>query len=224
MFQGNPLIFAGKWREYQKVLNQAIAMVEKDLPDVAADYASQIALNSAALGKCKEALDYQNLALKYERGQAVLQDASVTFALCGGETEKIISELKEKYPNNTVVNKMWLPIANAALTLKNSPEKTLEFLETTRSYEGGTYFWDNYLRGSAYLKLKKNELAIAEFQKIVQNRGWSTHSPLFALAHRQLSEAYAMQNNAENTKKYSDKFAELWKNADADLPILKDKK
>ncbi|NJM53496.1 MAG: hypothetical protein HC846_08990 [Blastocatellia bacterium] len=157
MIQGNPLIFAGKWREYQKVLNQAIAMIEKDLPDVAADYASQVAVNSAALGKCKEAIDYQNRALKYERGQAVMQDASLTFALCDGDTEKIISELKQKYPQNTVVNKMWLPIANAALALKDSPEKTLEFLEITRQYEGGTYFWDNYLRGQAYLKLKKND-------------------------------------------------------------------
>lgn len=221
MVQGNPLIFAGKWREYQKVLNQAISMVEKDLPDVAADYASQVAVNSAALGKCKEALDYQNRALKYEKGQAVMQDATLTFALCGGEAEKIINELKQKYPNNTVVNKMWLPIANAALALKDSPEKTLEFLETTRSYEGGTYFWDSYLRGQAYLKLKKNDLAIAEFQKIIQNRGWATQSPLFALAHRELSRVYTAQNDTENAKKYLEQFLSLWKNADADLPVLK---
>lgn len=223
LMKGNPLIFAGKWHEYQKAMDQAIAEGEKVGPDVAADYASQIAVNSATLGKCKEAQDYENKALKFDRGQAILQDAALTFAVCGGDTEKVINELKERYPNNTVVNKMWLPIANAAIAYKDSPEKSLEILETTRPYEGGTYFWDNYLRGRAYLKLKKTDLAIAEFRKVLQNRGWATQSPLFALAHLELSNAYSMQNDSENTSKYLAEFKSLWKNADPDLPVLKAK-
>lgn len=223
MLSGNPLIFAGKWREYQKVLNQAIVEGEKVGNDVAADYASQVAVNSAALDKCKEAQDYQNKALNFDRGQAILQDAALTFALCNGDAEKIISELKEKYPNNTVVQKMWLPIANAAVALKDSPEKTIEFLEINRSYEGGTYFWDNYLRGKAYSKLIKYDLAIAEFQKIIQNRGWATQSPLFALAHLEVSRAYVAKNDKETAKKYSEQFSVLWKDADKDLPILSNK-
>ena len=74
---------------------------------------------------------------------------------------------------------------------------------------------------AAKARLKKNELAIAEFQKIIQNRGWATQSPLFALAHRDLSLAYSAQNNSENAKKYAEQFAALWKNADSDLPVLK---
>lgn len=224
LLQGNPLIFAGKWREYQKIMNQAIIEGEKVGSDLAADYASQVAVNAAALGKCKESQDYENRALKYERSQAVMQDAALSFALCGENAEQIIAELKQKYPENTVVNKMWLPIADAANVLKDSPEKSIEFLEATRPYEGGTYFWDNYLRGQAYFKLKKNDLAIAEFQKIIQNRGWATQSPLFALAHLQLSKVYQAQNDTENAKKYSDLFGELWKNADQDLPVLKERK
>lgn len=223
LMQGNPLIFAGKWREYQKVVEQSISLVEKEMPDLAADYASQIAVNAAVLGKCKEAQNYQNKALKFDWGQAILQDASVTFGLCDVNSEKIVSELKEKYSQNTVVNKMWLPIANAAIALNDSPEKSIEFLEAARLYEGGSYFWDNYLRGQAYFKLKKNDLAITEFQKIIQNRGWATQSPLFALAHLQLSKIYQAQNDTENAKKYSEKFTELWKNADKDLPVLKNK-
>jgi tetratricopeptide (TPR) repeat protein len=220
LIEGNPLIFAGRWREYRQSLDQAVALTEKEMPDVAADYASQVALNSAALGKCNEAKDYQNRALKYDRGLAVMQDAAVTFALCGGEAEKIITELKGKNPSNTVVNKMWLPVANAALAMKTSPERALEFLETTRAFEGGTYFWDNYLRGQAYLKLNKFELAVAEFEKIIRNRGWATQSPLFPLAYRELSRAYAEQNDAERAGKYQEIFVTLWKNADSDLPIL----
>jgi len=220
LIEGNPLIFAGRWREYRQSMDRAVALTEKEMPDVAADYASQVALNSAALGKCNEAKDYQNRALKYDRGLAVMQDAAVTFALCGGEAEKIISELQDKNPNNTVVNKMWLPIANAALVMKNSPEKSLDFLETTRAFEGGTYFWDTYLRGQAYLKLNKFDLAAAEFEKIIRNRGWATQSPLFPLAYRELSRIYTAQNDTERGRKYEEIFLNLWKNADPDLPVL----
>lgn len=221
LLQGNQLIFAGKWREYVKILDKAIAEGEKVSPEVAADYTSQVAVNSAVLGKCKEAQNYAQRALNYKKGQAILQDVALTFALCKGNAEPVINELKKKYPNNTVVNKMWLPIINGAINLSDAPEKTIEFLETTRPYEGGTYMWDNYLRGKAYLQLKKNELAIAEFNKIIQNRGWAVQSPLFALAHREISAAYSIQNDQENSKKYADQFAALWKNADNDLSIFK---
>lgn len=223
LLQGNVLISQGKWREYEKVMNQAIAEGEKVGADVAADYASQVAVNAVSIGNCKTAQKFENKALKFDQGRAVLQDAALTFSLCGGDADKIISELKEKYPNNTEVQKMWLPIANAALSLKDSPEKTLDFLETTRTYEGGTYFWCNYLRGKAYLKLRKNDLALGEFQKITQNRGWSTHSPLFALAHLELSRLYEAQNDAENSRKFADQFAVMWKSADDDLPIFRDR-
>ena len=58
---------------------------------------------------------------------------------------------------------------------------------------------------------------------IIQNRGWAAQSPLFALAHLKLSRAYAMQNDSENSKKYADQFALFWKNADNDLPVIKEK-
>lgn len=217
LMQGNTLISAGKWKEYTKVLNQAIGNVEKDMPEVAADYAAQVAVNAAALNKCAEAKNWADRALKYDKEQAILTDAAFSYTLCGENAEPIITELKTKYPKNTLVNSIWLPLIRAAAELEVSPERTVEILEINRRFEGASYFWDNYLRGKAYLKAKRNELAAAEFEKILQNRGWAIQSPLYALAHFELSKIYALRADNENAEKHLKIFRALWKNADAEI-------
>lgn len=220
MLAGNPAIFGGRFSEYARLLNQAIGKAEKDAPDIAADYAAQAAVNAAALEKCAEAKTFAERALKFDRGQAILTDAAFALALCGNgaAAEPLIAELKEKYPKNTVVNSIWLPLIRAAAESGTSPERALETLEINRQFEGASYFWDNYLRGKIYLKLNKPEQAAAEFQKIAQNRGWAVHSPLFALAHGELARIFELQTDAENARKYSEIFAAFWKDADTDLP------
>ena len=50
------------------------------------------------------------------------------------------------------------------------------------------------------------------------------NSPLFPLAHLQLARAYALQGDTAKARtKYQDFFA-LWKDADPDIPILKQAK
>jgi hypothetical protein len=123
--------------------------------------------------------------LKLDRGQQTLTDA--TFALCGGQTEPLIAELKQRFPKNTVVNSLWLPIIRAATEMETAPDRALELLEINCQFEGATYFWGNYLRGKIYAKLGQNDSAASEFQKIIKNRGWAPQSPLFALAHLELA-------------------------------------
>lgn len=225
LMQGNPLIYAGKWREYVRVLNQAIDEAAKaEMPEVAADYAAQVAVNAAALGKCSEAKIYAERALKFDREQAILTDAAFSLTLCGENAAPVIAELKEKYPKNTLVNSIWLPIIRAAAELETSPERAVETLEINRRFEGASYFWDNYLRGKAYLKLKKPDEAAAEFQKILQNRGWAVQSPLNALAQMELARAFSMQADNRNAQKYLEAFGVMWKNADAEIQALKDAK
>lgn len=219
LLQGTPLIYAGKAREYEKAINLAVNKAnEMKMPDAAADYAVQTAVNLAALGKCKEAQNWTERALKLDREQQTLTDATLVTALCHtGQAESFIAELKERFPKYTVVNSLWLPIIRAAIEMKDAPERALESLEINRQFEGATYFWDNYLRGKIYLKLNKPDLAVSEFQKILNNRGWSAQSPLHALAHLEISRACEMQNNTENAKKYREEFNRIWKDADADL-------
>ena len=81
-----------------------------------------------------------------------------------------------------------------------------------------------YARGLIYLRERQSRQAIAEFQKIIDHRNVSATAPEHSLAHLQLARAYALQDDTVKARTaYQDFFAD-WKDADADLPLLKDAK
>ena len=81
-----------------------------------------------------------------------------------------------------------------------------------------------YVRGKAYLAAKKGEAAALEFQKILDHPGAVRSEPIGALAHLQLGRAYVQAGDILRAgNAYKDFFA-LWKDADPDLPILKQAK
>ncbi len=83
-----------------------------------------------------------------------------------------------------------------------------------------------YVRGEAYLASKRGSEAGAEFQKILDHRGivLIMNSPIGALAHPQLGRGYAMQGDAAKAKIAYQDFLTLWKDADPDIPVLKQAK
>jgi len=94
------------------------------------------------------------------------------------------------------------------------------FLQSVSRYESASYFFQNYLRGQIYLSEQKGAEAAAEFQKILDHRGWSPTSVMYVPAHLWLARAAVIQGDqAKARKSYQDFFA-LWKDADADLPVL----
>ena len=216
--RANQIFFTGKINEYEKTIAQAVAADEKEMPDAAADTAVQTATRFAALGDCDKAESWANRALKLDRGQQILTDATLAFAVCGNaQTEADIAELKQRFPKNTVVNSIWLPIIRAALETNSAPDRALESLEINRQFEGAANFWDNYLRGKIYLKLNQTDQAETEFQKIVNNRGWAVSSPLYILANRELADIYKVKNDAENFDKFSAPFSDFRKNYGAKI-------
>ena len=62
--------------------------------------------------------------------------------------------------------------------------------------------------------------AAAEFQTILNHRGWSPISALYPLAHLGLARAAVLQGDAAQARKSYQDFFALWKDADADLPAL----
>jgi hypothetical protein len=81
-----------------------------------------------------------------------------------------------------------------------------------------------YVRGQAYLAVHNGNAAAAEFQKFLDHRGIVVNFPLGALAHLQLGRAYAMSGDAAKSKAAYQDFFTLWKDADPDVPILKEAK
>jgi len=80
------------------------------------------------------------------------------------------------------------------------------------------------VRGQAYLLAHNGAAAAAEFQKLLRYRGLVSNSPTGALVHLQLGRAYALQGDTEKARTTYQDFLALWKNADPDIPILKQAK
>src|SRR4029077_6825385 len=97
-------------------------------------------------------------------------------------------------------------------------ELSSEFL-----YPGATMY-PVYLRGMASLALHQAHEAAAEFQKFINHRGVIVNCPLGALAHLQLGRAYSMGGEMTKAKFAYQDFLTLWKDADPDIPILKEAK
>ena len=83
-----------------------------------------------------------------------------------------------------------------------------------------SFYYQNYLRGQAYLGARKGAEAAREFQTILDHRGWNPMSLLYPLAHLGLARAASVQGDAAKAKQHYDEFFRLWKEADADLPVL----
>jgi eukaryotic-like serine/threonine-protein kinase len=77
------------------------------------------------------------------------------------------------------------------------------------------------VRGEAYLAARQGREAAAEFQKILGHRGIVLNSAIGALAHVGLARAYLFQGDTAKAKAAYDDFLALWKDADSDIPILK---
>ena len=77
-----------------------------------------------------------------------------------------------------------------------------------------------YARGLAYLQMKSGRDAAAEFQKIIDHRGLAALTPLYPLSHLGLARAYALAGDLPQARKSYDRFFEIWKDADPDIPIL----
>jgi tetratricopeptide (TPR) repeat protein len=211
----------GQRSESHKFFQQAAESARRlGLGNAASEFDEADALDDALLGNCQTAR---------RLGRPVL-----ALAMCGdaAPAEKLAAETSKLYPNGTLWNAVQLPEIHAAIALsRNEPAKSVELLASASPYERA-YLSAIYLRGAAYLRLNKGAEAAAEFQKIVDHKGanWGSlwehpyWGQFYALSYLGVARGSALAgDNAKAKKAYQD-FLELWKDADPDVPILKQAK
>ena len=168
-------------------------------------------------GRLKTVLKTQTKkALDLRRNQDIASRAAMALAAAGqsGEATALIDELHAERPKDTLLNELWLPLARAAGLLYNGKAKeAIHELEPTERLEKAADFYPQYLRGLAYMHLGKPRATIREFDKILDHRGEAPLSSIYPLA--QLAKARASKDKAEY-----EKFFEMWKDADSDMPAL----
>ncbi len=76
----------------------------------------------------------------------------------------------------------------------------------------------------AYLRLRKGRDAVTEFQAVLDHRGVSPMATAWVLSQLGLARAYAMSWDTDMARAAYQDFLTLWKDADPDLPILKQAK
>ena len=131
---------------------------------------------------------------------------------------------------NTIRNRYWLPTIKAAIKLTEANSAgAVSQLESTLGYELADGYpldplYPAYVRGQAYLLSRDGVSAAVEFQKILDHRGLVGNSVIGALALLQLGRAYVLSGDRSKAKAAYQDFLTLWKDADPDIPILKEAK
>jgi eukaryotic-like serine/threonine-protein kinase len=126
------------------------------------------------------------------------------------------------------------PTIRAGISInRGKPAQAVGLLRAANFYELGAplpevnfggFLYPAYVRGQAYLLLHQGKEAAAEFQKFLDHRGVVANCPLGALAHLQIGRAYALQGDTAKAKAAYQDFLTLWKDADPDIPVLKQAK
>ena len=180
----------------------------------------------AQLGEAAAAKKDATAGLVASSSYAAKADAAYVLARAGdlAGSESLCAELVKERPSDTMVNRVDVPNARAAVELnRNNPAKALEILEPVRPYDVARIprMLSAYERGEAYLALRRGKEAAAEFQKVLDHPGIVLNSILGVLAHLELGRAYAVTGDNDKARAAYQDFFALWKDADPDTPILK---
>ena len=153
---------------------------------------------------------------------------ALVFARCGdaAQAQELVDKLNSEFPHDTIMQFYYLPSIRAAIELSgHNPQKAVEALQDATRYEMGSpssfaNLYPAYLRGEAYLRARQGQQAAAEFQKLIDHPGVVLNFVTGAVAHLQLARAQVMSGDKEAARKSYQRFLELWKNADPELPLL----
>ncbi len=189
---------------------------------------------NAFFGDATAARQHAAAALQRSRGRDAQYAAAVALALAGDMTQAqpLAADLEKRYPEDTSVQSNYLPTLRALFSLHaGQPSQAIEQLQTARSYEFAdpainfrAYFgalYPVYVRGEAFLAAHRPADAAVEFQKILNHRGLLLADPMGARARLQLGRAFALAGDAAKAKAAYQDFLTLWKDADPEIPILR---
>jgi len=232
------LAYAGHLQEATKMLRRAIDLAQQAAHrEKAAVFETRAALWEAFYGNAPTAKPAAMAALALAKNREVQYGAALALAIAGdsSQAQTLTNDLESSFPEDTSVKFSYLPTVRAFLALNHGdPEKAIELLQVAVPYELGqprstqTGFFGAlypvFARGQAYLVARQGAEAAREFQKILDRPGIMIGDPIGVLAHLQLGRAYAMQGDIAKAKAAYEDFLTLWKDADPDIPILKQAK
>jgi len=204
---------------------------KNDSKETAAFWQGNAALREVEFGNAAEGLKQARAAMALAPGRDVKVQAALTLARGGdgAAAQKLADALNQEFPLDTLMQNYWIPTVEAATALeRHDSTRAVEILRVSVPYEladpppfsSGTMY-PVYLRGQAYLSSGNGALAAAEFQKIIDHPGVVVNFPFSALSRLGLGRARALTGDRAGARTAYQDFFALWKDADPDIPILK---
>jgi len=223
--EGRVAMFDGQVSRAEKSFRRGIELAEqRGANDAMSRTHAEFAIWNSFFGNCTDTRKSIANAFSISRGEEALKLGGIALAVCGEiDQAQSIAEEVAKFKSRDLTSISVLPEMRAAIEIsRNNPAKAVEILESTRILERGFGIpgRTTYLRGIAYLRLKAGTEAMNEFQKILDRRGQFDTSPLFPLAYLGLARAATIAGDTTKSRRAYQDFFAIWKDADADLPIL----
>jgi serine/threonine protein kinase/tetratricopeptide (TPR) repeat protein len=208
--------------------------VRADAKETAAQWIVWQAVREVEVGDGNAAKQSVARALALAPGRDVRVLSALVLARAGeiAQAKSMLDVLKKSEATNMYLKDYWFPLIEASMDIaQHAPNRAIIALEPALPYELGSPAPENtgtlqpaYLRGLAYLAEKNGTAAAAEFQKLIDHTGIVQNFLLGSLSQLQIARAYAISgDNAKAKAAYKDFFS-LWKDADPDVPILKQAK
>jgi DNA-binding winged helix-turn-helix (wHTH) protein len=228
MLQGWAKAAEGHLREAQKFFHQAQTnAVNNDLKEFAADIGEDLAQFEADFGEPAEARAEVEHSL-HLAPDALNVKAFAAMVLAGAGDDKKALELEKAVragaPQNTIYGKMILPITESRLSLARADaDKAVEQLRPVAAYDLSRVLElaSIYYRAEALRAARRGAEAEMEFDRLRQLRAICPISPYLALAELGVARSRRQTGNSEGALAAYAAFLEQWKDADADLPVLR---
>jgi serine/threonine protein kinase/tetratricopeptide (TPR) repeat protein len=232
------LAHSGQLRKARRVSNRAVDLaLQEGQSETAATYQAVAAVWEALYGNAAAAKRIAMAALALSNGRDVEYAAALALAFAGdrSRSEALAGDLDKRFPEDTFARFTYVPVLRALSAFhQGRTAESLERLQVTLRYElavngldfnlylGGLH--SAYVRGEAFVAAHQYAEAIAELQKILDHRGIVGVDPIGALAHLQLGRVFAFSGDKTKAKAAYQDFLALWKNADPDIPLLRQAK
>jgi len=229
--QSNTEAFHGRVQKARDLTRQAVdSAIHNDAREVAASYEAYAAVREAEFGDQAQAHQQATSALRlFPGGRDVRLWAALALAQIRDVqgSEKLVHRLNDDFPHDTLVQEYWLPTIRATIELdRGNPFIAIELLQAASPCELSVYGYliPAFVRGQALLLGKNGPAAITEFNKFLEHPGIAMNWPFGVLVHLELGRAYAMAGDSIKAKSAYQDFFALWKDADPDIPSLKQAK
>ena len=235
-YEANTAASFGRLVKAREVSRRAVASAEQaERKETAAVHEAAAALREALFGNAMESRQRAAAALRLSTGRDVQFGVALALAIAGdvARAQALAGDLAKRFPDSTTVQFNYLPTIHAQLALShNEAPNSIEALQSAAPYELGmrgvgvfmAALYPVYVRGQAYLAAHQGSEAAVEFQKILDHSGIVLNEPIGALAHLGLARAYVLQGDTAKAKAAYQDFLTLWKDANPDIPILKEAK